>query len=72
MGALASALAAVTAAVRRARSASWSSLQLTLHNGAPLPDDVAADIARLKAADYDAEPPPIKVRSLGFRFFNSN
>ncbi len=60
MLALATSLQTLTSSVRRARSASWCSLMISLHR-APLPVDVAADVERLKAVDYDADPPSIKV-----------
>lgn len=55
---LAGALQALNKAVRRARSATWCSLMLTLQN--PANPEIQAQIDALVSVDYDAEPPEIK------------
>jgi hypothetical protein len=60
MLALATSLQSLTKSVRRARSASWCSLMLTLHK-APIPQDIQTDIDRIKTADFNLDPPVIKV-----------
>ena len=58
---LANCLQALSRTVRRARSAAWTSLMLTLHKSGDVPLEIQEDIERLKAADFDVEPPAIKV-----------